>query len=344
MEHQTYFDWLAAETETLWWNDSANPSELSFALEQHAVGVTTNPLLTVQALKAQPAYWHDRLAALPATLRGEPRAEAVMQVVAVETAGRLLPVFESSQGRQGYVCAQVNPSRAGDREGMLAQARRLHGWAPNISVKLPATAAGLDVLEECTAENICTTVTVSFTVPQVLVAAERYQRGLARSAAAGLPAPRCFPVIMIGRLDDYLREVAQDQCAGLTEAEIKQTGLACVKRAYEVLRQRGSDATLIVAALRGVHHMVGLAGAALVMSIHPNNQTKILEPGVARRPGIDEPIPATTLARLQKLPEFVKAYEPDCMSPMEFVTYGVTQRTLSQFVDSGWKILEGMGL
>ena len=47
----------------------------------------------------------------------------------------------------GYVCAQVNPSRAGDRDCMAAMAKRFHNWAPNIAVKLPATLAGLDVLE-----------------------------------------------------------------------------------------------------------------------------------------------------------------------------------------------------
>ena len=40
------------------------------------------------------------------------------------------------------------------------------------------------------------------------------------------------------------------------------------------------------------------------------------------------------------MPEFVKAYEPDGMKPKEFVTYGVTQRTLCQFVESGWKLME----
>ncbi len=40
------------------------------------------------------------------------------------------------------------------------------------------------------------------------------------------------------------------------------------------------------------------------------------------------------------MPEFVKAYEPDGMTPQDFISYGVTQRTLCQFVESGWKLLE----
>ena len=64
-------------------------------------------------------------------------------------------------------------------------AKRLHAWAPNIAVKLPATAAGLDVLEDCIAEGITTTATVSFTVPQAVAIAERHRAGIARAREHG---------------------------------------------------------------------------------------------------------------------------------------------------------------
>ena len=41
-----------------------------------------------------------------------------------------------------------------------------------------------------------------------------------------------------------------------------------------------------------------------------------------------------------QLPEFVRAYEPDGMTPAEFIEFGLTQRTLSQFSEAGWKQLE----
>src|SRR5204863_4624059 len=107
----------------------------------------------------------------------------------------------------GVVCAQVNPLRAGDRDCMYAMAKRFHAWAPNIAVKLPATAAGLDVLEDCVAEGITVTATVSFTVPQVVAIAERHRAGIDRAKANNIQPGKCFAVIMIGRLDDYLREI-----------------------------------------------------------------------------------------------------------------------------------------
>jgi transaldolase len=106
-----------------------------------------------------------------------------MEIAVKAAAERLLPRFEASRRRSGLVCAQVNPVRAGDRECMLPMAKRFHAWAPNIAVKLPATAAGLDVLEECIAEGITTTATVSFTVPQAIAIAERHRAGIAQASS-----------------------------------------------------------------------------------------------------------------------------------------------------------------
>jgi transaldolase len=99
------------------------------------------------------------------------KAESLMRIVVVHAARLLDPIHRSTHGQQGYVCAQVNPSLAGDREGMYAIAKRFAAWAPNIAIKLPATAAGLDIMEKIRQEGIAATITVSFSVPQVYVTA-----------------------------------------------------------------------------------------------------------------------------------------------------------------------------
>ena len=155
---------------------------------------------------------------------------------------------------------------------MMAMARQHHAWAPNIAVKLPAVAAGLDVLEDCVAEGITTAATVSFTVPQAVAIAERCRAGRQRALKNGVTPGECFAVIMIGRLDDYLREVAADNRAPVSESDIRQSGLAVTKRAYRIYKERGYEAVLLVAALRGDYHLTELAGADLVMSIAPGPQ------------------------------------------------------------------------
>ncbi len=337
MAEQSYLQWLAGETHTNWWHDSADLDELRVALENSAVGVTTNPVLVAKALYARPQEWRPLLPVLPEGLDPEQRTEELMKTVTQKVAAMLLPEYERSQGKSGFVCAQVSPARAADREAMAQMAKRFHAWAPNIAVKLPVTEAGLDILEDCAAEGITITATVSFTVPQVIAIAERYRRGLERAKRDGKKTGQCFAVIMIGRLDDFLRDVVWDRKADVSESDIRQAGLAVTKRAYSIFQERDYEATLLVAALRGTYHMERLAGGKLIMSIHPKYQKMLLESNAPREESIDVPVMPEVIQRLETLPEFVHAYEPDGMRPEEFISYAVTQRTLTQFRLVGWE-------
>ncbi len=336
----TYLEWLLADTPTRWWHDSADPAELSRGLDRGAIGMTTNPVLISAAFKKNRDVWRTAIdRTRERHLPAERYAEELMEIAVSKAAAQWLPLFDTREPWSGYVCAQVNPARAGDREGMIAMARRLNAWAPNIAVKLPATAAGLDVLEDCVAEGITTTATVSFTVPQVIAIAERHREGCLRARAHNIDPGNCFAVLMIGRLDDYLREVAHDGTIAIGEPAITQAGLAVAKRAYTLYQERDYQAVLLVAALRGAYHLTELAGAALVMSIHPSHQDAFLTDDFARDRRIDIPIAPDVIERLRQLPDFVRAYEPDGMKPGEFITYGLTQRTLGQFSEA-WKDME----
>ena len=342
---QEYLRWVIENTRTTWWHDSADPAELALGIKRGAIGATTNPFLASVALSANKALWATEIkTVLAQSAEPEKRAEGLMRIVVTHAAEQLRPQHEKTGGATGYVCAQVNPNRAGDRETMLAMARRFTRWAPNIAVKLPATAAGLDVLEDCAAEGVTCTLTISYTVPQTIAIAERHRRGLQRAKAKGITPGKCFAVIMIGRLDDYLREVAHDRKAEVSEPDIRQAGLAVTKRAYSIYKQRGYETVLLVAALRGTHHMTELAGAELIMSIFPSIQEMLLTSDLPREERIERAIPAEVIERLSQIPDFVRAYEPDGMEPADFITYGVTQRTLSQFIESGWKLMENFRL
>jgi transaldolase len=341
MGKDPYLNWIAESTATAWWHDSADPAELQLGLERGAVGVTTNPFLSSVALMRNWGAWADELNAIIARNPGaEQRAERLIQVTVARAAAMYRHLYDRSGGNAGFVCAQVNPSRAGDRVAMLAMARRFRDWAPNIAVKLPAVSAGLDVLEDCVAEGITVTATVSFTVPQVIAVAERCRAGRQRAKINGVEPGKCFAVIMIGRLDDYLREVALDNGAGVTEPDISQSGLAVTKRAYEIYRQRKYEAVLLVAALRGPHHLTELAGGHLLMSIAPAAQEWFVSRDYPREQRIENRVAPEVVERLMTMPEFVKAYEPHGMEPQDFISYGVTQRTLCQFIEAGWKLIE----
>ena len=125
----------------------------------------------------------------------------------------------------------------------------------------------------------------------------------------------------------------------MSESDICQAGLAITKRSYAIYKDRGYKAVLLVAALRGDYHLTELGGADLVMSIHPSYQESFVTKDFPREERIDRPVSSESIERLRQIPEFVRAYEPDGMAPGEFIAYGVTQRTLSQFSEA-WKQME----
>ena len=336
-----YLNWLSKDTQGKWWHDSADPEEVKRSLESGAVGVTTNPLLVKQAVYNRRDLWKESFENMTPDLNPAQKAEEIIRRVTVKIASIMEPTFIQTNGEQGYACAQVNPRFPGDIDVMLPMARRLSKWAPNISVKLPTTAAGLDVLEECAAEGMNLTATVSYTVPQVVAIAQRYQKGAERAKKAGIKPGKCNAVIMIGRIDDYLRDVAHDNKAKVEESDLLQAGIAISKQAYKIYKENGYEATIMLAALRGTYHVTELAGADMAFSIHPKIREmigKIEKPFEER---IDVRVDSKVIERLSSIPDFVKAYEPDGMKPEEFITYGVVQKTLSQFIEAGWAEIEG---
>ena len=342
MTSHSYLRWLAEETPTQWWHDSGEPCELQQGLAHGAVGVTTNPVLAATTLLTNRERWEPHLRGLPQGISAGDKAELLIRAVTQNAASMFKPIHDRTAGKKGYVCAQVAASLAADRQQMWEMANRFHSWAQNIAIKLPVTAAGLDVLEDCAAAGMTVTATVSFTVPQVLSVAKRYRKGLARAREAGKSPGRCYAVIMAGRLDDYLSEIAADRRADVSPADIQKASIAVVKRAYALYEENGYEAELMVAAHRGSYHTTELVGAKMILSIHPKYQGLLLQPGIARDPhGIDRPIDTKIVERLMTLPEFVRAYEPDGMRPDDFISYGLTQRTLAQF-QASWSQIEAI--
>ncbi len=336
----SYLQWLAADTPTAWWHDSCNHAELEHALSHGASGITTNPMLAYKesALLAErePALFRRILKSAP---EGR-QVEALMTRLVETLAPVLAPVYRQSGGRDGFVCAQVNPRRATDSVDMIAMAKRYRAVGENILVKIPVTKAGVKAIEVCVAAGVPINATVCFSVPQALAVAEACRRGADTARRQGVMPPRSYATIMIGRLDDYLREVAQDTDADLSEADIRWAGLAVTKQAYRLYREAGYDTTLVVAALRGNYHMTELAGAEVVMSIHPTYQALLSAPDVLREVRIAEPIPADVLQRLSAMPEFIRSFAPNGLAADEFCSYGATQRTLAQFIEGGWALME----
>ena len=343
MAENKYLKWLSSQTPSVYWHDSAIVGELDAAMENGAVGMTTNPFLIASTLTKAPDFWRGVLKGVPKEIQGDARAEEwIAQVTGWLANNKLKPLY-GTRPYAGYVCAQTNPCRPGDTEGMVATARHYASMAENIVIKFPATRGGLEAIEICAAEGLNVAATVSFTVPQVLAMAEAYQRGRDRAVANGVKPGIGIAVLMVGRLDDYLRDVMNDTRAQATEADIIWAGTAAIKRAYGIFKEKNYDCVLMPAGCRGGYHISALAGADMVMSIAPGIASALLkETDLTQK--IDEPVDPAILARLEDMAEFRKAYAPDGMSVNEFITFGSCNRTLDQFVQMGWNVLKGIEL
>ncbi|MFO7532543.1 MAG: transaldolase family protein [Candidatus Limnocylindrales bacterium] len=339
-----YLEWLTQDTPTKWWHDSAIPAEIDAAIARGALGVTTNPVLTYKSLQAVPDFWKPEVDRIPLGLSPELRAEGLLRIIACYAATRFQGIHEQTEARHGYALGQLNPSICGSSEKMLAQALRYASWGENIAIKLPTVKAALPVIEELAARGLAVCTTLNFSVSQALAAGEAYERGAGRARAAGVPVRPCFVVQQGGRLDDYLMETAADNGIDIPQEDVMQAGNAVCKETYRLFRQKGISAKIMPAGLRGVHHLAAMAGADMVFSLQARVQMLAIEADLEQVERIDEDVPPVVLERLRRIPEFVRAYDEDGLAPEDFITFGVTQRTLSQFLWTGWAPLETYGL
>jgi transaldolase len=340
---KNYLQWLNEDTPTKWWHDSAIPDEIAQGIANGAMGVTTNPVLTYKTLQARPDFWRNLTGELPESLSFEERAETLLKTVATYAAKQLEPVYERTGGKHGYALGQLNPTLATDARGMLSMAQRVAGWAPNVAVKLPSTAAGLEVMEELAASGITICATINFSVSQAVAVSESYRKGMKRAIKNGIAVRPCFAVQQIGRVDDYLRDICKDTGIDVSESDIEQAGIAIAKHSYEIAQREGYEAIIMPAGLRGVYHLTELAGANMTFSLHPRVQKMILDANPKKEYRIDIPVDRKVVEKLMRIPEFARAYEPDGLKRHEYFTFGVTQKTLSQFVETGWAPLETYG-
>jgi transaldolase len=329
-----------AETATDIWNDSCAVDELEYALSFGAVGATANPTIVVEVWKKEPAHWKARAQALASERpQATPRdlAWAVVEEMSIRGARLLEPVFEAQAGRQGRLSVQTDPTLFRSPDRMVEQAVHFAGIAPNIIVKLPATAAGIEAIEEATLRGVSVNVTVSFTVAQAVQAAEAIERGLRRRDAAGQPTDRMGPVVtlMMGRTEDWLRVVVERDGVSVDPDALPWSGIAVFKRAYQEFQARGLRARLLGAAIRHHYHWSELIGGDVVITLPSAWQKRFNASDVEVRPRMDDPVPSAHIEALSRhLPDFVRAFEPDGLAVAEFDGYGATARTLRSFIAS----------
>jgi transaldolase len=329
---------MTQTTPTCLWNDSAAIDELTYAIDNGAVGATCNPVIAAAVLAGDSATWRPRAEAL---IRDLPAATEdtiawkLVEELSIRAAKLLEPIFETHRGRNGRLSIQTDPRVFRDSDAIVKQALAFSRLAPNMIVKIPATRAGIPAIEEATYQGVSVNATVSFTLPQCLAVAEAVERGLERREAEGKEIASMGPVctIMVGRLDDWLKVVMEREGISVDPGYLEWAGVAVFKKTYRTFRERGYRIRLLSAAFRNHMHWSELIGADAVVSPTYAWQRRLNASDIAVIPRIDDPVdPKVVAALLAHFADFRRAYSEDGLSVEEFDRFGATRRTLRQFV------------
>jgi len=189
--------------------DLLRSGELSrLIVEDGLRGMTTNPTIFEKAIAGSTLYDGDmrRLAAGGANPGRIVESLAVADVRTACDAFR--PLYETTEGRDGFVSIEVSPELAYDTEGTVVDARRL--WEavdrPNLMVKIPGTQEGLPAIERCLTEGISINITLLFSLERYTAVREAYLSALESRAQRGLPVDRVASVasFFVSRVDSRL--------------------------------------------------------------------------------------------------------------------------------------------
>ena len=212
-------------------------------------GLTSNPTIFEHAIGKSDAY-DEAIAKLAKEGRS---GEALFFELALQdltrAAALFRPVFDSTQGADGWVSLEVSPLLAHDGAGTIAAAADLHARAacPNLFIKIPGTAEGLEAIEASIFAGIPVNVTLLFSRQQYQAAANAYLRGIERRIEKGLdPKVRSVASLFVSRWDVAANEV-------LPTPLRNQIGIAIAQQTWQAWWEIQGSARWIAAANAGAH-------------------------------------------------------------------------------------------
>jgi transaldolase len=173
--------------------------------EDAVVGVTSNPTIFQKAM-SEGGWYDDQLREV---LAEEDDLKEIFLRLAFddirEACDLLLPVWDRTEGLDGYVSLEVDPTFANDTEATIDEAQRFHDTIDrgNLYVKIPATKEGLPAIEEMIARGKNINVTLIFGLERYAEVADAYIRGLERLVEAGGDPSRVVSVasFFVSRVD-----------------------------------------------------------------------------------------------------------------------------------------------
>lgn len=180
--------------------------ELAQAIATRGVlGITSNPAIFEKAIVGNAIYDEEITAGIAASKSLNDIYESLIFNDIRNACDILLPVYQKTNGIDGYVSIEVPPTIAADTASTITEARRYHAAIdrPNVMIKIPGTPEGLPAVEQMISEGISINVTLLFSVASYVEAAWAYIRGLETRAAKGedISNISCVASFFLSRID-----------------------------------------------------------------------------------------------------------------------------------------------
>ncbi len=234
--------------QSLWYDNIErgllNDGELArLVAEDHIVGVTSNPAIFQKAISGSAAYdaQIEEIVASSPTLPIKDLYESLAIKDIKNAADVLHPVYERSNGNDGYISLEVSPELAHDTVGTISEAKRLFKAVgrPNLMIKIPATEAGLPAITEVIGSGVNVNVTLMFSLQNYIDVAEAYIAGLEKLAKDGgdLSGVASVASFFVSRVDGLLDKLLAENGADEAMALQGKLAIANAKAAYKKFKE-----------------------------------------------------------------------------------------------------------
>jgi transaldolase len=312
--------------------DMLNEGTILTAIEETGVrGLTSNPTIFEKAIAAGTAYDEEIGGLLERDLDAHDIFEAVA-VRDIQAATDLFrPLYDASEGGDGFVSIEVSPLGARDAAVTTTDARRL--WSavdrPNLMVKIPGTAEALPVIQQMLEEGININITLLFSVPAYERVARAYIAALKARQAAGLPIDRIASVasFFVSRVDTLVDKFLDERIEATSDATQKgwleslkgKAAIANAKIAYQSFERLFSGAEW---------ESLAAAGASVQRPLWAS--TSVKNPALPDTRYVDELIGPHTVNTMPR---------PTITA---FLDHGTVARTVDRNVTEAYKTMEDL--
>jgi len=201
--------------------------ELERMISEYAVtGITSNPSIFQKAISGGNDYDNDIRDAVARGLDGADLLTSLFITDIKKAAMALMPVYEKTYGRDGFVSIEVNPLLARDSAGTIKEAQELHSMIdmPNILIKVPGTVEGVVAVEELLYDGLNINITLLFSADRYVEVAEAYVRALQKRLDEGRDIKGIFSVasFFVSRVDNLFDSVIGEKAEAAPAGEAKE--------------------------------------------------------------------------------------------------------------------------